>query len=115
MAVSDRGRVFAMAQIHVGIKTGERRQTVRKRVLWTAQLGANARQLDCTILDVSLGGARIRVREEVPSRGPIAIACDRFGTFHAEVIWEKNLVAGLRFLESEARVAETIGHHVPLH
>jgi len=103
-----------MAQIRIGVGTGERRRTIRKHVLWAGQLSANARQLDCAILDVSLGGARIRVNEEVPARGPIAIACDRFGTFHAEVIWEKNHVAGLRFLESHARVAETIGHQVPL-
>jgi hypothetical protein len=94
--------------------TFERRRSLRKHVLWAAQVGANARELDCTILDVSLGGARIRLEEEVPSRGPVSIASERFGTFHAEVIWESESIAGLRFLESQARVAQTIGRHVPL-
>jgi PilZ domain len=103
-----------MASASTGTDARERRHEIRKNVLWAGQIGANARQLDCTILDVSLGGARIRVNEEVPSRGPLTIACDRFGTFHAEVSWEAAGMAGLRFLESQARIAETIGLLVPL-
>jgi len=103
-----------MSQTSIAEGVSERRRAIRKHVLWAGRLGANARQLDCTILDVSLGGARIRLDEEVPSRGPLTIASARFGTFHAQVVWESDHVAGLRFLESEARVAETIGRHVPL-
>jgi len=93
---------------------GERRRAVRKNVLWAGSLESNARQLDCTILDVSLKGARIYLNEPVPSRGPVAIACHRFGTFHAEVVWENDRMVGLQFLEPPQRVAETIGRHVPL-
>ena len=103
-----------MAQVSIGPEGRERRSSVRKNVLWAGQLDANARKLDCTILDVSLDGARIRLDEEVPSRGPFTIACDRFGTFHAEVSWEGGGVAGLRFLEPQTRIAETIGRLVPL-
>lgn len=112
-AKAGRGKAMAPATLGTGIP--ERRRTLRKNVIWAGQLDANARQLDCTILDVSLGGARIRLNEEVPSLGPLALLCERFGTFHAEVMWEADHMAGLRFLESQVRVAETIGRHVPLH
>jgi hypothetical protein len=92
----------------------ERRRAVRKSVLWSGRLESNARLLDCAILDVSLEGIRIKLDEAVPSRGPFALACSRFGTFHAEVVWERERTLGLRFLEPPGRVADTIGRHLPL-
>jgi len=94
--------------------TSERRRAVRKSVLWSGRLESNARLLDCAILDVSLEGIRIKLDEAVPSRGPFALACSRFGTFHAEVVWERERTLGLRFLEPPGRVADTIGRHLPL-
>jgi hypothetical protein len=92
----------------------ERRRSVRKSVLWSGKLEANARLLSCAILDVSLEGIRVQLDETVPSRGPFALACSRFGTFHAEVVWERERTLGLRFLEPPGRVADTIGRHLPL-
>jgi hypothetical protein len=94
--------------------TPERRRAVRKSVLWSGRLESNARLLNCAILDVSLEGIRIQLDEKVPSRGPFALACSRFGTFHAEVVWESDRTLGLRFLEPPGRVADTIGRHLPL-
>ncbi len=96
--------------------TPERRRAQRKRVLWSGQVEATDRLINCAVLDVSLQGARVRVEDdnsELP-QGPLAIAVSRFGTFQAEVVWVKDRTAGLRFLESVDRVAETIGRQLPL-
>jgi hypothetical protein len=73
------------------------------------------RLIDCAVLDVSLQGARVRLDEEstLPT-GPLAIAVSRFGIFQAEVVWTKDRMSGLRFLESVERVADTIGRQLPL-
>jgi len=92
----------------------ERRRALRKRVLWSAQVEAEQRRIGCAVLDVSLGGARVRLDEGALPRGPLAIALSRFGTFQAEVVWTRDRVLGLRFLESVERIADTIGRQLPL-
>jgi hypothetical protein len=95
--------------------TSERRRSTRKRVLWSAQVGAAEEPLiSCAVLDVSLQGARVRLHEGALPQGPLAIAVSHFGTFQAEVVWARDLQAGLRFLESVDRVADTIGRQLPL-
>jgi hypothetical protein len=92
----------------------ERRQALRKRVLWSARVQAEERPIDCAMLDVSLGGARVRLDEGALPQGPLAIAVSRFGTFQAEVVWTRDRVSGLRFLEPLDRVADTIGRQLRL-
>ncbi len=95
--------------------TPERRRAQRKRVLWSGQVEAADRLLDCAVLDVSLQGARVRMENDAQlPKGPLAIAVSRFGTFQAEVVWTKDQMSGLRFLESIERVADTIGRQLPL-
>jgi PilZ domain len=94
--------------------TPERRRAVRKRVLWSGRVESEERMLSCAILDVSLSGARIRLDEGSLSPGPVAIAVSGFGTFQAEVVWDQESQAGLRFLEPPGRVADTIGRQLPL-
>jgi hypothetical protein len=92
----------------------ERRRALRKRVLWSAQVEAEARRIHCAVLDVSLQGTRVRLDEGALPQGPLAIVVSRFGTFQAEVVWRQDRVSGLRFLEPIDRVANTIGRRLPL-
>lgn len=93
----------------------ERRQSVRKSVLWSGQVEADNHLVNCAVLDVSLQGARVRLDDDSAlPKGPLVIALSRFGTFQAEVVWTKNRMFGLRFLESIDRVADTIGRQLPL-
>ncbi len=92
----------------------ERRRFVRKLVLWSGSVDAAEMPVDCAVLDVSLQGARVRVNQGSLPQGPTSIAVSRFGTFQAEVVWTKDQVSGLRFLESIERIAETIGRQLPL-
>jgi hypothetical protein len=95
--------------------TPERRRAQRKRVLWSGQVEALDRLIDCAVLDVSLQGARVRLEDDSQlPKGPLAIAVSRFGTFQAEVVWSHDRMSGLRFLESTDRVADTIGRQLPL-
>jgi hypothetical protein len=93
----------------------ERRRAQRKSVLWSGQLEGDNRLVNCAVLDVSLQGAPVRLDSDgtLPN-GPLAIALSRFGTFQAEVVWTKDRMSGLRFLESIDRVADTIGRQLPL-
>ncbi len=94
--------------------TPDRRRAVRKRVLWSGQVEADAQLISCAVLDVSLQGARVRLDDGALPQGPLAIAVSRFGTFQAQVVWAQDRVAGLRFLEPPGRVADTIGRRLPL-
>jgi hypothetical protein len=96
--------------------TAERRRWMRKRVLWTGQVEDTDHLINCAVLDVSLQGARVRLDDqgEALPKGPLAIAVSQFGTFQAEVVWTRQGMSGLRFLESADRVADTIGRQLPL-
>jgi len=107
-----KSRSIARSERPPGVR--ERRRAPRKRVLWSAQLEAEERFISGAVLDVSLGGARVRLDEGALPQGPLAIALSRFGSFQAEVVWARDQVLGLRFLESVERVADTIGRQVPL-
>jgi len=92
-----------------------RRRANRKRVLWSGQLLSDARLLSCAILDISLLGARVQLDQQSTVLAPIAkIAMSTFGNFQSAVVWQRDRIAGLRFLEPPGRVADTIGRQMPL-
>jgi hypothetical protein len=109
-----RGKSNAVASSERPPDAPERRRAPRKRVLWSARVEAEARPISCAMLDVSLGGARVRLDEGALPQGPLALAVSRFGTFQAEVVWTRDRVSGLRFLEPLDRVADSIGRQLPL-
>jgi len=94
--------------------TPERRRWLRKRVLWSGQVEAAEAPIRCAVVDVSLQGVRVRLDEGMLPQGPLALAVSRLGTFQAEVVWMREKMAGLRFLQSIEHISDTIGRQLPL-
>jgi hypothetical protein len=92
----------------VAIETGgagvQRRQHRRKRVMWAAKLEFDARTFDCIAFDVSLGGAKLRVKTAVPLKLAGRLNLDRFGSLRAFVVWQRGDAVGLRFREPPEKV-----------
>ena len=78
----------------------ERRRTARRRVCLggRVRVAAFLPEIDCTVRDVSLEGARIRVRADsvLPDRFDLFIPC-RNETRRACVAWRSGAVIGLAF------------------
>jgi hypothetical protein len=84
--------------------TTQRRQYGCKRVMWAAKLEFDVRTFDCIAFDVSLGGAKLRVKSAVPLKLAGRLNLDRFGSLRAFVVWQRGDAVGLRFREPPERV-----------
>lgn len=76
------------------------REYERKRVLWTVKLHHNGRISECQAVDISPGGAKIRIAEPLAISSRVMLAVERLGSLQGEVLWQNHAFAGLRFLES---------------
>ena len=90
----------------------ERRAEVRRRVLLTGKIvyPRNSFSADCTIRDLSPGGARIAVSPEAISADPCLIVVKDAVLHHATTAWHKGGYAGLRLHRTVSLAGAT-----PLH
>lgn len=93
----------------------ERRRHKRKTVLWSARVESRQGPSDCFILDLSLGGAKIKTAgAPVPAHQVVTLVIDRFGALRAEVVWSRMGHMGLRFIDAPDHIAHVVGTTLPL-
>jgi hypothetical protein len=92
----------------------DRRIHKRKPVLWAARVETFAGAAECIILDLSLGGAKLRGQAKVAAKQPVTLVIDRFGALRAEVVWARSGHMGLRFTDEPEQVAHILGSTLPL-
>jgi hypothetical protein len=80
----------------------------RKSVSWNAKLHQDGCILDCKAVDVSAGGAKIRIDERLPINSWVVLSIDAVGNFPGEVRWQDKSFAGIRFLQDAAVVEERL-------
>ena len=98
-----------------GASPADRRQSRRKAVLWGARIETRAGPTtECIILDLSLGGAKLRGPAQVTAKQIVTLVIDRFGALRAEVIWARSGHLGLRFVDAPDQIAHIIGATLPL-
>ena len=90
------------------------RQFRRKAVIWGAKLETEQGLLDCIMLDLSLGGARLRCSRPIALLEPATLVLDKFGKFPSEVVWTTPTEIGLQFTETPEQVASRFGDILPL-
>ncbi len=93
-------------------KTREQRDHLRSAVLWSGEVIQGVRIIPCRILNISAGGAKVRLEGEVPDGSEIRISCNRFGEVPALVVWCRDGKMGLKFLEDPSRVLRAIGNAI---
>jgi len=90
----------------------ERRKEPRRRVLLTGKIVYinNSFSADCTIRDLSPGGARIAVHPEAVLADPFLIVVRQAMVHASRTAWRAHPQVGLQFLE-----AVDLGGEAPLH
>lgn len=104
--------VFQEILAQMGDEEGRRRY-LRRSVLWPGTLRSGNSQMDCTILNMSLGGAKIALSHERDCAGGVTLFGDRFDGLAATVVWQRGRVVGLQFKAEPAKVAEILGDILP--
>jgi hypothetical protein len=64
--------------------------------------------IDCEIVNISIGGAQIRVRRTLTRGQIIVLDIDPFGTFETEVRWYDDGDVGVKFKGDQAKVSELV-------
>jgi hypothetical protein len=90
----------------------ERRREPRRRVFLKGKLVYvnNSYSADCTIKDLSPGGARITVAPEAVSTDPFLIIVKHAVVYESRTAWHTGAQAGLQFIK-----AIELGGATPLH
>jgi hypothetical protein len=81
----------------------QRRRDERKAVLWVGYVCIAGRpNIACAVLDVSAGGAKVRVSEPVAQGELVSLKSPHFSR-KARVVWSADGAIGLQFIERGAR------------
>jgi len=83
----------------------DRRAHERKSVLLEAAISDGALQEDSVLLNISEGGAMLRVSDPFMCPTSLDVEISRIGSIPAEVAWRRDDKIGVRFKESPQIVA----------
>jgi len=84
--------------------TLDRRGHGRQRVNLLATLSRGREIFSCHVVELSEGGARIALAQEVPlDRGKVRLDAAELGARDAEIVWQKGAEIGLRFTATPKR------------
>jgi hypothetical protein len=90
----------------------ERRAHVRKSIVLPAKLETADRQFDCLILDISAGGARLHMSQDISqdfdAAQSVTLTFEGYGTFAARVAWRATAEIGLKFAAAPDAVAKAL-------
>lgn len=87
----------------------ERRRHVRMTVHWAGDLSAEGTAgaeapMDCTVLDISPGGAKLQTSDPLPATTLVRLKLSHGGDFEGVVAWQQGSFMGLAF-NDEQRLA----------
>jgi hypothetical protein len=104
--------VFQEVLARLGDEEGRRRY-LRRSVLWPGTLVFGKGQFACTILNMSLGGAKVALSEARDCAGTVTLLGDRFEGLDATVLWQRGRLVGLQFRSEPSEVARVLGGLLP--
>ena len=63
---------------------------------------------DCAIINISMGGAKVRTTEELPPNGTLQLSIEQFGTFQGYGKWRSGNTMGIQFDEDAGMSPEVL-------
>ncbi len=86
----------------------QRPREARRAVLWPAGLKIVGKpEIRCVVIDLSSGGAKVRVDKPVAEGTLVKLRSQRF-TRDARVVWSTDGLVGLQFVESNEHLMKTL-------
>lgn len=85
----------------------ERRLHPRIGVMWMATLRSASGLVECIVLDVSCGGAKLALSTPITLRpgAGATLVIEGFGSFRASGVWQRQDYVGIRFLDPPETIA----------
>ena len=77
-------------------------------VIWAAKVIFEDGEVDGVVLNISTGGAKVRLNEPLDHPVPVALRIDRIGELAGQVAWQNEPMIGIDFHEEPDVVAQRI-------
>ncbi len=85
------------------------REHARSAVFWSGAVRGGREDVECVVLNMSPGGAKVRLLKRFVGDGsPVILHVDRLGGYTCEVVWVEGNTMGLRFLRDPSQIAGEI-------
>ncbi len=94
---------------HVHESGREQRRHRRSAVIWPAVVSTPDGERPCTVMNLSLGGARIKIDRLPAADVALNLRINGVGQFPGRVVWLKGDGAGVEFAVAPEIAARTIG------
>jgi len=94
-------------------RPSDRREHKRYDVLRSAMVKGARGHMECMVINLSLGGAKVMLMGTICLDPNVTLVIDEIGTFHADVVWQRQEFAGLRFTDQAAYLERTLGAILP--
>lgn len=103
-------------ELHDAATPDDRRQHQRVGVMWMATLRTPGGFVECMVIDLSRGGAKLALGTHIPlaPAAPVALVIEGYGTLQAEAVWQRADFAGIRFRDAAEIVGRMFGAILPL-
>ncbi len=79
----------------------------RYRANWPAELRGGGARISCTVVEISSGGASVKIAGAPPEAAQLWLVIDKIAPIGAALAWRKRDHAGLTFVQEQSWVAES--------
>lgn len=92
----------------------ERRRARRTAVGWHGRVLIGVQpSVECAVLNVSLRGAKLRLRLPIDLPGGFVLSMPRFGDLQCEVLEQEQAIVRVGFLDPPRKIQEFFRHQLP--
>jgi hypothetical protein len=102
MTVRNASNVAARSAPDTRDQPADQRQDRRRQLLWSGVLQTARGPAQCTVVDISAGGARISVAASVEPGQAVTLVVTGLGMFRGTVIWSEGATIGIEFAPDPA-------------
>ncbi|MEI6305309.1 MAG: PilZ domain-containing protein [Deltaproteobacteria bacterium] len=85
-----------------------KREYDRKEVLVETRILDGKEWHDCRIINISVGGVKLRISGNFSQGGEVLVNIGHFGEFSGSIAWQNSEELGVRFTHNPAEIAEVV-------
>jgi len=88
----------------------QKREHTRKPVVFASEMFFDNIEVSCSIINISAGGAKLRIAEEIEKKYPRTGELDiiPFGRFTVTIVWHSGEHLGVKFFDAPDKMAEVL-------
>lgn len=93
----------------MGTNTSANMRTAERRdVSFETEIFVGDQVISCRILNISVGGARLKTARHFEHASEIVLSIDPFGKFPSDIVWTRGDIIGIKFQSDPLLMAEVV-------